>query len=77
MAFAGIGLRVLATDVDEATAAIATVNLRHFPDAEVRHGDGLALDLEAEGIDGVYADRSSHPMWVSTCPIWAWASNGI
>jgi hypothetical protein len=56
MAFAGIGLRVLATDVDEATAAIATVNLRHFPDTEVRHGDGLALDLEAEGIDGVYAD---------------------
>src|SRR3954468_963660 len=51
MAFAGIGLRVLATDLDEATAAIATVNLRHFPDAEVRHGDGLALDLEAEGID--------------------------
>ncbi|WP_421734684.1 THUMP-like domain-containing protein [Cellulomonas sp.] len=56
MAFAGIGLRVLAIDVDEATAAIATVNLRHFPDAEVRHGDGLALDLEAEGVDGVYAD---------------------
>ena len=56
MAFAGIGLRVLATDLDEATAAIATVNLRHFPDAVVRHGDGLALDLEAEGVDGVYAD---------------------
>ncbi len=56
MAMAGIGLRVLATDLDEATAAIATVNLRHFPDAEVRHGDGLALDLEAEGVDGVYAD---------------------
>ena len=56
MALAGIGLRVLATDVDEATAAIATVNLRHFPDAEVRHGDGLALDLEGEGIDGIYAD---------------------
>ena len=47
---------MLATDVDEATAAIATVNLRHFPDAEVRHGDGLALDLEGEGVDGVYAD---------------------
>jgi hypothetical protein len=56
MAFAGIGLRVLATDVDETTAAIATVNLRHFPDAHVRHGDGLALDLVAEGVDGVYAD---------------------
>ena len=56
MAFAGIGLAVLATDLDETTAAIATVNLRHFPEAQVRHGDGLALDLEAEGIDGVYAD---------------------
>ncbi|VTR77911.1 class I SAM-dependent methyltransferase [Cellulomonas hominis] len=56
MAFAGVGLRVLAVDADETTAALATVNLRHFPEAEVRHGDGLALDLEAEGIDGVYAD---------------------
>ncbi|WP_159791525.1 class I SAM-dependent methyltransferase [Puerhibacterium puerhi] len=56
LAFAGVGLRVLATDVDEITAAIATLNLRHFPEAEVRHGDGLALDLAAEGVDGVYAD---------------------
>ncbi|MDC7120674.1 class I SAM-dependent methyltransferase [Cellulomonas fimi] len=56
MAFAGMGLAVLATDVDEATAAIATVNLRHFPDTEVRHADGLTLDLAAEGVDGVYAD---------------------
>ncbi|QZN85024.1 class I SAM-dependent methyltransferase [Cellulomonas sp. C5510] len=56
MAFAGVGLRVLAVDADETTAALATVNLRHFPEAEVRHGDGLATDLEAEGVDGVYAD---------------------
>ncbi|SKC49238.1 class I SAM-dependent methyltransferase [Krasilnikoviella flava] len=56
LAFAGVGLRVLATDVDEITAAMATVNLRHFPEAEVRHADGLALDLAAEGVDGVYAD---------------------
>src|SRR6478735_7134251 len=56
LAFAGTGLRVLASDVDELTAALATVNLRHFPEAEVRHGDGLALDLLAEGVDGVYAD---------------------
>ncbi|WP_179950878.1 class I SAM-dependent methyltransferase [Xylanimonas oleitrophica] len=56
LAFAGVGLQVLATDVDEVTAAVATVNLRHFPEAEVRHGDGLALDLAAEGVDGVYAD---------------------
>ncbi|NKY11662.1 class I SAM-dependent methyltransferase [Cellulomonas hominis] len=56
MAFAGVGLPVLAVDADETTAALATVNLRHFPEAEVRHGDGLALDLAAEGVDGVYAD---------------------
>lgn len=56
LAFAAAELEVLATDVDELTAAIATVNLRHFPEAEVRHGDGLALDLEGERIEGVYAD---------------------
>lgn len=56
LAFAGVGLGVLATDVDEATAAVATVNLRHFPEARVRHADGLTLDLAAEGVDGVYAD---------------------
>lgn len=56
LAFAGVGLRVLAVDADETTAALATVNLRHFPEAEVRHGDGLAVDLAAEGVDGVYAD---------------------
>ncbi|GGM12744.1 SAM-dependent methyltransferase [Promicromonospora citrea] len=56
LAFAGTGLRVVATDLDEATAAIASWNLRHFPEAEVRHGDGLALDLRAERIDGLYAD---------------------
>ena len=56
MALAGVGLQVLAVDADEATAAVATVNLRHFPEAQVRHGDGLAVDLAAEGVDGVYAD---------------------
>ncbi|WP_263729641.1 class I SAM-dependent methyltransferase [Cellulomonas sp. SG140] len=56
MALAGVGIQVLAVDVDEVTAAVATVNLRHFPEAQVRHGDGLQLDLAAEGVDGVYAD---------------------
>ena len=56
MAMAALGLPVLACDVDELTAAVATVNLRHFPDARVRHADGLALDLAAEGVDGVFAD---------------------
>lgn len=54
MAFAGVGLRVVAVDSDEVTAAVATVNLRHFPEAVVRHGDGLATDLT--GVDAVYAD---------------------
>ncbi|MFV2145259.1 MULTISPECIES: class I SAM-dependent methyltransferase [Isoptericola] len=56
LAFAGVGLDVLATDVDEVTAALATVNLRAFPEATVRHADGLGLDLAGEGVDGVYAD---------------------
>lgn len=54
MAFAGMGLRVLAIDADEVTAALATVNLRHFPESEVRHADSLTVDLT--GIDGAYAD---------------------
>lgn len=54
MAFAGVGLHVVAVDADEVTAAVATVNLRHFPEAQVRHADGLALDLA--GIDAGYAD---------------------
>ena len=56
MAFAGVGLSVLAADTDELTAALATVNLRHFPEAEVRRADGLTLDFEAEGVNGLYAD---------------------
>jgi len=54
MAMAALGLGVLAVDADELTAAIATVNLRHFPDTEVRHADGLTLDLA--GVDGTFAD---------------------
>jgi hypothetical protein len=54
MAFAGVGLAVVAVDADETTAAVATVNLRHFPDVEVRHGDGLTTDLD--GVDALFAD---------------------
>ncbi|HLS49991.1 MAG TPA: class I SAM-dependent methyltransferase [Actinomycetaceae bacterium] len=54
MALAGLGIGVRAVDHDEATAALATVNLRHLPNAEVRHGDALTLDLT--GVDGIYAD---------------------
>ncbi|MCL2849195.1 MAG: SAM-dependent methyltransferase, partial [Micrococcales bacterium] len=54
MAFAGVGLAVRAAETDEVTAAVATVNLRHFPEATVTHNDGLVLDLA--GVDGVWAD---------------------
>jgi SAM-dependent methyltransferase len=56
LAFAGLGLEVIAVEIDEATAACATVNLRRLPQARVRLGDALALDLRAEGVDGVWAD---------------------
>ncbi|ROR73597.1 class I SAM-dependent methyltransferase [Bogoriella caseilytica] len=56
MALAALGLPVLAVEADEATAALATVNLRPFEKARVRHGDALELDLAAEGVDAVFAD---------------------
>ncbi|MCL2454798.1 MAG: SAM-dependent methyltransferase [Micrococcales bacterium] len=56
MAFAGVGLRVLAADTDEATAAVATVNLRHFPEVTIHHTDGLSLDLSQ--VEAVWADPS-------------------
>jgi len=54
MAFAGIGLSVRAADIDEVTAAVATVNVRHFPEVTVAHTDALTLSLD--GVDGVWAD---------------------
>lgn len=56
LALAGLGVAVLAIERDEATAACATVNLRHLPSATVRHADALAVDLVGEGVDAVYAD---------------------
>ncbi|PWJ55414.1 hypothetical protein SAMN06264364_10384 [Quadrisphaera granulorum] len=41
MALASLGLGVLAVDRDEATAAVATVNLRHWQDARVLNADVL------------------------------------
>jgi hypothetical protein len=38
MAFAGLDLRVRALDADEVTAAIAAVNLRHWPDSSAEQG---------------------------------------
>ncbi|CAM3694126.1 class I SAM-dependent methyltransferase [Occultella aeris] len=56
MALAGLGVQVLAVEQDEATAALATVNLRAFPEATVRHADAMSLDLAAERVDALFAD---------------------
>jgi hypothetical protein len=58
MALAGLDRHVLAIDADELTAAFATMNLRHWPSAEVRCHDVTALDLPAmlERGDGVWLD---------------------
>lgn len=55
MAMASLGLDVLAIDKDEATAAIATVNLRHFPSVKVVHADSLTYSLP-DSVDGLWAD---------------------
>lgn len=54
MAFAGLDREVLAVERDEVTAAVATVNLRHWPEAEVRHADATTTDLSDVG--GAFLD---------------------
>ena len=56
LAMAGLGLRVLAVELDEETAALATVNLRAFENAQVRLADARDVDFAAEGVDAVFAD---------------------
>ncbi|MGO1545502.1 MAG: THUMP-like domain-containing protein [Gulosibacter sp.] len=54
MTFAALGFEVVAVEVDEVTAAIATHNLALFPNAEVRHG--RAEDVDLSEFDGVFLD---------------------
>jgi SAM-dependent methyltransferase len=55
LGFAGLGLRVLAVDADEVTAAIAAYNLAPFGDrVTVRHGTAEGADLS--GVDAVWLD---------------------
>ena len=56
MALAGLDREVLAVDRDEATAAVATVNLRHWPEAVVRCEDATTTSLD--GVTGAYLDPS-------------------
>ncbi|MBN9140751.1 MAG: SAM-dependent methyltransferase [Micrococcales bacterium] len=54
LAFASLGMRVVAVERDEVTAAIAAYNLAPFPEARVVHGDALAdepADAEALWFD--------------------------
>lgn len=55
LSFAGLGLRVLAVDADDVTAAIAAYNLAPFgSDVEVRHATAEASDLSH--VDAVWLD---------------------
>jgi THUMP domain-like len=54
MALAGLDREVMAVEKDEVTAAVATVNLRHWPEATVRHADAMSISLT--GIEGVFLD---------------------
>ncbi|MFF1251065.1 class I SAM-dependent methyltransferase [Pseudarthrobacter sp. NPDC058329] len=54
LALASMDINVTAVEMDEATAACATVNLIPFSNATVVHADATAVPLD--GIDGVWLD---------------------
>ncbi len=57
MAFASLGLGVLAFELDEGTALLADHNLRHWDDARVVHADALeTLSRGDVGADALFAD---------------------
>lgn len=49
LAIAGLGVRVIAVDRDESTAALAAYNLAPFENASVEHGDVTDIDLTQFG----------------------------
>lgn len=49
LALAGLGIRVVAIDRDESTAALATFNLAPFDNATVERGDAESVDLTRFG----------------------------
>lgn len=54
MALATFDREVLAVERDELTAAVATMNLRYWPEATVRCDDATTTDLS--GVDGAFID---------------------
>jgi hypothetical protein len=60
MAMAGLELDVLAVERDELTAAVATVNLRHWPEVEVRQDDATTTNLD--GVRAAFVDPARRTM---------------
>jgi hypothetical protein len=57
MAFASLGLGVLAFELDEGTALLAEHNLRHWDDARVVHADAMETLARGDiGVDALFAD---------------------
>lgn len=57
MAFASLGLGVLAFELDEGTALLADHNLRHWDDARVVHADAMETLARGDiGVDALFAD---------------------
>lgn len=54
LALASLDINVTAVEMDETTAACATVNLIPFPNAKVIHADATSVNLD--GVDGVWLD---------------------
>lgn len=54
VAMASMDINVTAVEMDETTAACATINLMPFPHARVLHSDATSVDLD--GVDGVWLD---------------------
>jgi len=54
MAMASMDIKVTAVELDETTAACATINLMPFPHASVVHTDATSVPLD--GVDGVWLD---------------------
>jgi hypothetical protein len=54
MAMASMDIAVTAVEMDETTAACATINLMPFPHATVVHSDATSVELD--GVDGVWLD---------------------
>ncbi|HLS00996.1 MAG TPA: class I SAM-dependent methyltransferase, partial [Beutenbergiaceae bacterium] len=56
LAFAALGLSVLAVEKDPMTATIAQTNLKPFPEARVIEDDAMTIDLDALEVEAIFMD---------------------